>query len=238
MKALAHAMVATVVFGASAGVFADDPLPTVIGECPKGFKPANLEITLKVSSMMDCPLLEDAKLRKLVDRFGVGSTFAWPAIAFTCISGTDLSGKITIGKNVILVEGYSESAQRLLPEAEAIGGPPGSLFLTGLADKLVFSEGNQTPDPISVPFGSGAALTVVAMKGKGFKLDLVLADRFTIDYSKFPPLDTEDFLVIGAKGDYEATGRLTGLAEISASPGEPLDLEPLSVSGTLCLKGS
>jgi hypothetical protein len=227
MNVMSHAILATVMCGASVGIYADG-LPTVIDKCPKGFAPAAVDITLQVSTSLDCPLLEDEELRKLVDKFGVGSVFAYPAVVGSCFSGSNLEGTITMLKTdqTIYVEGYSESAQRLFAEAEAVGNP---LFISGTSDNTTGS-----------PFASGAAMTVVSLKGisTSFELDLVLADRFTIDYSDWLPpfVDTEDFLVVGAKGDLTVSGRLNGSAEISSFPGSPFYKEPLSVSGIICVK--
>jgi hypothetical protein len=171
---------------------------------------------------VNCPLLEDKELRKLVNKFGVGSVFAYPAIEGTCVSGDILEGTISLLETgqTINVEGYTESAQRLFAEAEAVGN---SLFITGFSDAT------------NAPFASGASMTVVSLKGTdaSLELDLVLADRFTIDSSSYPFVDTEDFLVVGANGDFEVTGRLKGSAQIFNSP---LENEPFSVSGIICVK--
>jgi len=220
MNVMSHAILATVMCGASIGIYADG-LPTIIDKCPKDFAPAVVDTTLQVSTSGGCPLLEDKKLRKLVDKFGVGSVFAYPAVQGTCVSGENLVGTITMATGeTINVEGYTESAQRLFSEADAIGN---SLFITGFSDTT------------HALFASGAAMTVVSLKGvdSRFELDLVLGDRFTIDYTSYPSVDTEDFLVLGAAGDLSVTGRLKGSAEIYNSP---LTNEPFSVSGFICVK--
>jgi len=86
-------------------------------------------------------------------------------------------------------------------------------------------------------FVSGAAMTVVSLEGvnKYFKLELVLSDRFTIDLSTYPFVNTEDFLVIGAKGA-QVKGRLTGTALISNQIGDPIVEAPFTVSGNICIK--
>ena len=221
MNTISRAILATVMCGASIGIYADG-LPTVIDKCPGGYAPAAVDTSLQISTSEACPLLEDKKLRKYVDKFGVGSIFAYPAVEGTCVSGENLVGTITMFETgeTIEVEGYSESAQRLFSEADAIGN---SLFITGFSDTT------------NAPFASGAAMTIVSLKGinNSFKLDIVLADRFTIDYSSYPFVDTEDFLVLGAAGDLKVTGRLNGSAEIYNSP---LTNEPFSVSGIICVK--
>jgi hypothetical protein len=228
MSRLADTMLAAALIGASASLYAQEsPKPPTIIGCPSGFTPATVSINLDISTnLLGCPLLEDKELRKLIDKFGVGSVFAYPAIPFTCVSGTNLTGTIKIGNKDIAVDGFSESAQRLFPEAAALD-PENPLFIIGVAGPS-----------LQVPFASGAAMTVVSLTGESgsFSLDLVLADRFSINNSIFPAVDTEDFLVVGAKGDYAAVGRLTGFAQIDAQPGAPLENEPLTVSGTICLK--
>lgn len=232
MNAISHMILATAICGASVNLCADD-LPTIIDQCPRGYTPAVIDVALEISTNMDCPLLEEPKLRKLVEKFGPGSIFAYPAIPGTCVSGEYLEGTIRLLKTqqVIHVEGFSESAQRMFVEAEVFGNP---LSLTGIAD---------TSDPQQPKaFASGAAMTIVALKGidSCFNLNLVLADRFTLDYSGLdsgePVVSTEDFLVVGARGDLRVTGRLKGTAYINALPGEPLVNEPFSVSGTICVK--
>ena len=103
---------------------------------------------------------------------------------------------------------------------------------TNGTNTVVFIRLNETLTPHT------QALTVVSLKGisTSFELELVLADRFTIDYSEYPFVDTEDFLVVGTKGDLKASGRLNGLAKIYSFPNTPLKDQTLSVSGMLCVK--
>jgi hypothetical protein len=223
MKKFSYAALTAAIYAVSTSLFAQS-MPTVIDQCPKGYEPAYVEVDLFVSTNETCPLLEDRELRKLVEKFGTGSTFAYPAVPGTCVSGTGLSGSITLLQRgtIIEVEGYSESAQRLFVEAEAVGD---SLFISGINE-----DGK--------PFASGAAMTVVSLQGvdSDLNLDLVLADRFTIDYSTYPFLDTEDFSVAGSKGDWAVAGRLSGSAQIFDVPPEPIRDAPFNVSGYLCLK--
>ena len=83
-------------------------------------------------------------------------------------------------------------------------------------------------------FASGAAMTVVLLSGisDDFSLTLVLADRFTVNNDT--NINTEDFLVVGSKGDYQAVGRLAGDASVQ----NPAFLvsDELKLSGTVCLK--
>ena len=52
-------------------------------------------------------------------------------------------------------------------------------------------------------FVSGAAMTVVSLEGVNeyFKLELVLSDRFTIDLSTYPFVNTEDFDIFSVLTD-------------------------------------
>jgi hypothetical protein len=84
-------------------------------------------------------------------------------------------------------------------------------------------------------------MTVVHLEGtknRGgmVKLDLVLDDHSLLS----PPQstntygeDTEDFNVVGSKGDYKVSGRLTGNGQIT-SP-YPLTVD-FTISGTVCLR--
>ena len=205
------------------------PLPTVIDACPNGYQPALIDVELEVSTAPDCPLLEDNRLRRLVNRFGTGNVFAYPAAPGTCVSGTGLTGTITFLGNgtSINVVGYSESAQRLFTEADAIDSQSSPLFIAGLTDALT-------------PFASGAAMTVVTLQNDltedPFEMTIVMEDRFSLDLSSYPFIDTEDFRIIGSRGDKKAIGRLTGTAEIYLPPPLPLNQVPLTVSGAVCVK--
>lgn len=224
MKTFFYAMITAVMLGASASLYATDP-PTVIDQCPGEFKSAYVDLKILVSTSKDggCPLLTNKELRKLVNKFGVGSTFAYPAVRGTCLSGNvlnDSTSTITItGYSPIAVTGGSESAQRLFPEAQALD-ETSPLFINGLAGVS------------SVPFASGAAMTVLSLTGDGddFSMTLVLSDRFSINLSN--GTDTEDFEVVGTKGNYEAKGRLRGLATIIGQ----LNNVEFSITGNICLK--
>lgn len=223
MNANRTAVLAAVICVAS---FNTSAAPTIIDQCQNGYSPAEIDVTLEISTVTDCPLLEDNELRRLVNKFGNGNVFPYPDQPQpgldTCVSGSNLTGTVTWldSGDVIQVNGYSESAQRFFAEAGAIGNP---LFISGTTDT-------------QVPFASGAAMTVAVLTGNDFDLKLVLDDRFTVDYSSYPFVDKETFLVIGSKGDFKARGRLLGSADVYSTPGNPLANEPLSLSGTICLK--
>lgn len=212
-------LLAALVAATSSLVFAQSP-PTTINTCPKTFLPAVINIQATVSTVLGaCPLLDDRRLRDLVARYAPGTTFAHPPFPATCMSGVIDSGTITVaGRAPFEVRGRTQSAQRLFPEATALGNP---LFISG------------------VSFVSGAALTVVTLTDPRSKYiaDLVLSDRFTINYAVPPPFpNTEDMLVVGASGRFSALGQLTGTALISDAPGTPVSSAPFAVSGVLCMK--
>lgn len=212
MNPVSKPLVALLVCGASTTLFAQSAQPVA---CPPGYTSAAVDIDVNVSTSAACPLLDDRELRKLVDKFGTGYTFAGPG---TCMSGTILSGStITAGGKQIAVQGSTESAQRYLPEGAAVYGSP-SLFLDGGG------------------FISGAAMTVVSLSLSNPKsaLTLVLDDRFTIN--KTSGLDTEDMLVLGSSGNFAATGRLVATGYSIPDEYGSTHLSPLSVSGTLCMK--
>lgn len=198
---------------------------TPIAECPAGFHSATLDAQLTISTnLTECPILENRKLRKLVNKFGAGDVFLYPAVPGTCISGRNLTGTLTSEDNVIEVTGSSESAQRAFVEAIQINPEQGGMFMTGTSQ--------------NGGFVSGAAMTVVTLNGvhEDFNLKLVLSDRFTIDLSAFPFMNTEDFKIIGSKGR-RAKGRLTGTALITGQVGEPLVDIPFHIMGNICIKG-
>ena len=73
-------------------------------------------------------------------------------------------------------------------------------------------------------------MTIVSLRGDDLEMDIVLSDRFTVDLSN--GLDTEDFLVVGSKGDFRRVrGRLSGSA-YSKLPDETT----FGVSGAICVK--
>ncbi len=220
MKSLLSAVFAIVAFNFSVATYAVTP----IDGCPNGFKSATIDVKITVSSnLTGCPLLEDRRLRRLVNRHGVGNIFAYPTIPGTCLSGTDLTGTITSYDGVVYVTGSSESAQRLFPEAAAINPELGGLFLTGNSENGAFA--------------SGAAMTVVSLEGQNapLNLQLVLSENFTIDFSVFPFVDTEDFLIVGANGA-NVIGHLVGQALISNVIGVPIIDAPFTVNGNICIK--
>lgn len=194
--------------------------PTTINTCPPNLLPAVVNIQATVSTVVGaCPLLDDPRLRSLVNQFASGTSFAHPVFPATCMSGVIGGGTLTIaGRAPVEVRGHTESAQRLFPEAAALGNP---LFMSGVSSV------------------SGAAITVVTLTEPDSKYlsDLVLSDRFTINYASTPPFrNTEDMLVVGAAGKFAALGQVAGTAMISNAPGEPIVGAPFTVSGTLCMK--
>ncbi len=197
---------------------------TPIEACPTGYQSATINVQLTVSTnLTGCPLLEKNKLRRRVNKHGVGNVFLYPSIAGTCVSGSNLTGTITSADGVIDIIGSSESAQRASVEAMEVNPTQGGMFLMGTSQNGAFV--------------SGAAMTVVSLEGVNeyFKLELVLSDRFTIDLSTFPFVNTEDFLVIGAMGA-RVKGRLAGTALISNQIGDPIVNAPFTIDGNICIK--
>jgi hypothetical protein len=167
-----------------------------------------------------CPLLEEKESRKLVDKYGGGTTFAHPFIPYTCLSGAVTSGTLKFANREIVIKAassFTESAQRLIPVP--IGQGNVGLFATSADGTL------QT----------GGAMTAVHLEGDdleggSYKFDILLDDHFLIN-----PVsggDTEDFLILGSRGDYTISGRLTGRGQI-ISP-QPLGIT-FEVTGTVCL---
>lgn len=225
-------LLSVVALGSSSAIA--DPMPTTI-ECPRGWVPAKLSLTATAQTSMDeayqpiCPLLEDRNLADLVGRFGVGSTFAYPAIPFTCMTGTVLSGTLNFGTRreiaISATESYSESAQRLLPV------PTGQGYPLGLGRDL-FAVSTDGP-PASLQ--AGAAMTAFHLEAEpgsqpDINLDLLLDDHFILSSTGE---DVEDFNIIGSRGDFEVSGRWSGVGQILNQ--EPL-LVKYEVSGSLCLK--
>lgn len=198
---------------------------TLIAECPKGQKPAQINVQATVSTnLTGCPLLEEKDFRKLVDQYLVGTVFAYPAVPNTCLSGTIVGGSIVTAKKTYEVTGRTESAQRFFAEAGAIDPSGGGLFLSGVSQS-------------GIPFASGAAATIVSMQGVNRPLDLqlVLSDRFSLNFNTFPITDTEDFEIVGAKGG-SASGRLTGIANVFQFPPNAIADAEFTVQGEICLK--
>ncbi len=197
---------------------------TQIAECPKKYEPATLNLKVLVSTNLEaCPLLEDKKLRQLVDENMFGTVFFYPAVPGTCVSGVIQEGStIDIGEGPEAVTGYTESAQRFFPDGASVNPSGGGLFLAGTSQD-------------GIPFASGAAATAVSLETakEKFKLTVLVSDRFTVN--GLTGIDTEDFEVIGAsKGD--AIGRLTGIAQITAPPPAPIFEAPFQVQGQVCIK--
>jgi hypothetical protein len=218
-KALLSGTFFTGLWFAAASTYAQPP--TAITACPKGHDPVSIHVEATVSTnLAGCPLLENQELRKLVDKNLSGTTFAYPFVPYTCVSGTNLHG--TIGE--IEVTGTTESAQRFFPEALAVNPSGGGLFLIGASQ-----DGKA--------FASGAAATIVSVQGlnESFELQLLLSDRFTLNLDDYPIIDTEDFEVVGSEGA-SVTGRLTGIAEIYQFPGEAISNADFTVDGQICIK--
>ena len=214
--------------GLTAGLFGatfNAAAQTAIGECPGGYKPVYVDISATVSTNTEgCPLLEEKKLRKLVDRYLTGSVFAHPLVPGTCLSGVISEGTMTMAGEARRVVGRTESAQRFFPEAAAVNPQYGGLFVAGMSD-----EGKT--------FIAGAAATVVILRGtdSDVSLGLVLDDRFSVSPSDgYPSLDIEDFNVVGAVGA-SVRGRLRGTASLF-SPAPPIANAEFAVEGNICLK--
>lgn len=203
--------------------------PTLIGCGPKA-ELAHLSVQAEASTSLDnqwlpnCPLLEEKKLRKLVDRFGVGTMFAHPVIPGFCLSGIVNGGTLQFIDRDTVVQidtdsSYSESAQRLFPVPVNQGGV--NLFAAS-------SDGT---------LQAGAAMTAIHLEGvddagDSYEFDVLLDDHFLVTSSGE---DTEDFLVVGSRGDYKVSGRLTGRGQIISQPQEPLKIE-FQIEGFVCLK--
>lgn len=204
------------------------PPPTSIG-CSHKATSATLAFEAEAYTSIDdqfqpsCPLLEEKKSRRLVNKFGDGATFAHPFIPGTCLSGTVTSGTLQLdGETEITIDttaSYTESAQRLFPVPVSQGQGSVGLFATSEDGSLQ----------------AGAAMTAVHLESedKNYKFDLLLDDHLLVTQSGE---DTEDFLIVGSRGDYKASGRLTGKGQIiSQPPTHPLGIM-FKVSGTLCLE--
>jgi hypothetical protein len=192
--------------------------------CPGNYKPVTLNISVLASTnLAGCPLLEERRLRRLVDRNFPGTVFAYP-IPGTCLSGVIVSGEMTTTEGTITLGGTTESAQRFFPEAAAINPARGGVFLSGVSEE-------------GVPFVSGAAATIANLVSadKSTDIQLVLTDRFTIKLDSFPFIDVEDLEIVGAKGA-AAKGRLAAVAQIFGDPSGPIVDALFSVQGEICLR--
>ncbi len=197
---------------------------TPIETCPTGYQSATIDLQLTVSTnLTGCPLLEKNKLRRQVNKHGIGNVFLYPSVAGTCVSGSNLTGTITSANGAIDLIGSTESAQRAFVEAMEVNPTQGGVFLMGTSQNGAFV--------------SGTATTVVSLEGVNeyFKLELVLSDRFTIDLSTYPFVNTEDFDIVGSKGA-RVKGRLTGTALLSNQIGDPIVDAPFTASGNICIK--
>jgi hypothetical protein len=147
------------------------------------------------------------------------------------LSGTVSGGTLEIASvpriSIAIAGGtsYSESAQRLFPVPDGQGFNPFDLNDTGSPNLFALSANGSLQ--------AGAAMTVLHLEeddgGESVKLDLVLDDHFLVSGSA----DTEDFNIVGSKGDYKVSGRLTGTGQILLL--DPLTVE-FTISGTVCLR--
>jgi hypothetical protein len=224
----AHWLIKTGLYiGCSAAVMAPvsaDTLPISITSCPNTMTAVTVDMELEITMNGEtCPALERSDIRSLLEQFATGSTFTYPVIPATCVSGTNLSGSLTpIGGAPVQVTGYSESVQRMFPEAQGFGNP---MMIVG------FTEGQQ-------PFYQGSAMTVVMLQGieHPLSLSLIFADRFTIDLSTYPLIDREELQVLGTGSGHRATGQFHGVGEIYTLPPDLFYNEPFHLTGTLCLE--
>lgn len=182
-------------------------------------------------SATSCPLLEKKRLRKLVDRFGAGTTFAHPVIPGFCLSGKVTSGTLALEDGTEFeidpTTSYSESAQRLFPVPPVppvlpIPGDPGGVDLFAI--------------PADESLQVGAAMTALYLEGTDasgtfMKLYLLLDDRFLV--KTLSGEDAEDFHIVGSKGAYKVRGRLAGHGNIVGT--DPLHLS-FKITGLVCLK--
>jgi hypothetical protein len=199
-------------------------IATTITACPPKYKPAHVDIQAVVSTNLEgCPLLEEPGFRILADKHLSGTEFAYP-MPGTSVSGRIIGGTVELGQRTIRVQGRTESAMRLFPEASAANPSFNGVFISGVSND-------------GIPIVSGAAATIVSLQGidSRFKLQLVLSDRFTINMGEYPMIDTEDFHVIGAHRA-KVTGRLRGVAEIWDPPPAPMVDAPFTVQGKLCIR--
>jgi hypothetical protein len=233
------ALLALLVLASSSALAAD---PTTIG-CPTGWTPAELLVYATTIRSSGCPLLLDKEPRKSINKFGVGSTFAYPAIPDTCLSGslsTDMTtpSTLTVGGVEYQLDpdlSYSESAQRLFPVPDGQGFPIGTDFNGTSVTDLDGSPNLFAWDAIPASLQAGAAMTVFHVEGTSgtgdsISLDLVSDDHFLLNAYG---VDVEDFNVVGSSSGWLASGRFT-------ANGNTVALEPLTIdfeiSGQLCLK--
>lgn len=209
---------------ASLSAIANDSTPTSIS-CGNKAVTAYLSIQAEAWTSIDdqyqstCPLLEEKETRKLVDKFGGGTTFAHPVIPYTCLSGMVTGGMLQLenGSEIAIDTNasHTESAQRLFPVPDGTG-----LFATSTYGTLQ----------------AGAAMTAIHLEGSdqaggdNYIFDLLLDDHFLI--TPLDGKDTEDFLIVGSKGDHKFSGRLTGRGQIISQ--QPLGIM-FEVTGTVCM---
>jgi hypothetical protein len=194
--------------------------PTTIG-CKPSEIPANLSVRAEAWTNSECPLLEKKRPRRLLNKFGVGATFAYPFIPDTCLSGTIAEGTLQLddGSEIEInpTESYTESAQRLFPVPDDQGGV--NLFASSMDETLQ----------------AGAAMTALHLEGEDsqgvdYILDLLLDDHFLVTPTGE---DTEDFLIVGSKGNFNVRGRLTGKGQIISA--QPLGII-FEIAGPVCLR--
>jgi len=172
-----------------------------------------------------CPLLEDEKLRKLVNKFAPQTTFAYPlfdqSYGFsTCFTGMVTSGSLTLNYSennrptLTIINGRTESAQRLFPV------PGGSNVYAASTDGSL---------------QAGAAMTAVDLvvtgeDNKQQALKLLIDDHFLVIPTNSAVTDTEDFNIVGSAGRL-VSGRLRADGFITGA-GPTFEL---TVDGTICL---
>lgn len=193
--------------------------PALIG-CGKNGDLAKLEMTGFVSTSPDgCPLLDDKEIYKVVEKFAVGTLFAWRlGIPNTCFSGS-VGGTLTYNGIISNVSGEAQSAQRIFPvSANDVPATPG-LF-------AVSTDGT---------LSAGAALTALRLSIDNKEAIILSDDRFL---SNQFGRDAEDFLIIGSSGDLRFNGRLSGSAQLIPDfPNEgDLSISFDDISGSVCVK--
>lgn len=187
--------------------------------CPPNTRAAVLSLSGAVSSSVECSLLEDTQLRKLVDKFAAGTTFAWPDIPGTCFSGS-LAGELTDGTRHLSVSASATSAQRLFPIPAAQGE-------TGVS-----ATSQDALPPYDLPsLQAGAAMTALIMDINGRTAAVLVDDHFL---STELGDDTEDFFIVGAAGDLRLSGRLAGRGYLVPSD-DSLTIVFTNVSGNVCV---
>ncbi len=209
----------------------DAQLP-IIG-CGKGATLALLSLTGSVSNTETfCPLLEDKESKKLVEKFGETTLFAFSiGIPYTCFSG-EVSGFITYPSSgsTQLVGGTALSAQRLFPVPMEQSPDDSGLGLAAASGDTTLQAGTAM---------TGLSLTI------GYdKVSLLVDDHFLATPDSESPsgaIDTEDFRIAGSSGALQISGHLAGrgsLAFAATPSGQPyvaaIDFD--DISGFVCVK--